>query len=313
MGTLLLFAGRSFIGRKLAEVLRRRGLHAISTVRGTATDTATETCDLTDTDQVAALVERVRPQGVVQCAGVTHGNDVARQYAVHVLGTLNVLQAVARYVPAATVVLVGSAAEYGPVSPADFPIGEDQASAPTTFFGTSKLAQTELARAAAAEWSLRVITVRPFNVIGPGLPDHYFLAALATRLRHARCQGEGRSFPVSNLEATRDFIDVRDVVAALGELVLHRQPPAGQMEIFNVASGVETSLRSVSAYLGQLAGGLYPAAGPAIASRGGVHRSCGDSSRLRRAIGWVPRYPWQQSVSDFWNETADAAPRLRTG
>src|SRR5262249_51888338 len=127
MGTLLLFAGRSFIGRKLAEVLRKHGLHLISTVRGTATDTATESCDLTDTDQVAALVERVRPQGVVQCAGVTHGNDVARQYAVHVLGTLNVLQAVARHAPAATVVLLGSAAEYGPVLPADFPIGEDQA------------------------------------------------------------------------------------------------------------------------------------------------------------------------------------------
>src|SRR5437899_1722957 len=82
-------------------------------------------------------------------------------------------------------------------------------------------------RGVARHWKLRVFTVRPFNVIGPGLPDHYFAAALARRLFQMRSCGEPGPFPVMNLDATRDFVDVRDVADALAGLLSDATPAAG--------------------------------------------------------------------------------------
>src|SRR5262249_12810899 len=157
-----------------------------------------------------------------------------------VQGTLNVLSAVARHVPAAPVLVLGSAAEYGPVAPEALPVDEDFPAAPTTFFGTSKLAQTQAARVAAAEGRLRVLGARPFNVIGPGLAAHYFAAAFAERLCQAKTASSPDELAVVNASATRDFIDVRDVAQALVQLLTRAVPPAGTLALYNVASGLET-------------------------------------------------------------------------
>src|SRR5262245_2656370 len=138
-------------------------------------------CDITDAAALERLIAEMRPAAVVNCAGVTDGTDPAPYYAVHVGGTLNVLMAVRRHVPASPVVLLGSAAEYGPVD--RVPVREDHPPAPATIYGASKLAQTQLGIIAGSSWGLNVKTARPFNVIGAGLPKQYFLAALAGRLK----------------------------------------------------------------------------------------------------------------------------------
>jgi GDP-4-dehydro-6-deoxy-D-mannose reductase len=167
-------------------------------------------------------------------------------------------------------------------------------------FGASKLAQTQLAQAAAMQWKLRLITARPFNIIGPGLPDHYFAAALARRLLQRRAEGGSLEFRVANLNATRDFVDVRDVAAALVELLTRCAPGSSEMEIYNIATGVEIPLHVLAARLGGLAGGFVPVDGDGESSRGGISRSCGDATRLRQATGWAPRRTWEQSLEDLW-------------
>jgi nucleoside-diphosphate-sugar epimerase len=299
MATALVFAGTSFVGGPLCAALRRQGARVVATARGTPPDGAVS-CDLTRPDQVEAVVARERPDWVVQCAGATRTGDPGELYCLHVGGTLAVLGAVARHAPGAVVALLGSAAEYGPLPPEDFPITEDAPCRPATFFAASKLAQTGLARCAAREWSLRVLTVRPFNVVGPGLPEHYFAAALARRLLRLRAEGGPAEFPVANLDATRDFVDVRDVADALVALLTVAPPGPGEMAVYNVASGVEVPLREVAGRLGRLAGDFRPVDGGGGGSRGGVSRSRGDPTRLRRATGWVPRQTWQQSVDDLW-------------
>jgi GDP-4-dehydro-6-deoxy-D-mannose reductase len=303
MTTALVFAGRSFVGRPIVRALRRAGVRAVGTVRGGAEPPDALACDLTDTPRVEAILAEVRPDWIIQCAAATKGNDPHEHYAVHVAATLGLLGAASRRVPAATVLLFGSAAEYGPVDASAFPVNEDQPPRPTGFFGTSKLAQTHLAVAASAEWKIPVVVVRPFNVIGPGLPQHYFAASLAARLR--RLAGEGRlgPFEVANLHATRDFVDVRDVADAVVSLLAAGVAVPGEMRLFNIATGVETPLRSVAELLGELAGGFMPVEGGKAASRGGASRSCGDAGRLRSAIGWRPRVGWEQSVRDMWADT----------
>jgi GDP-4-dehydro-6-deoxy-D-mannose reductase len=309
VASALVFAGHSFVGRPLCRALRERGVRVTATARGPARPADAVACDLARPGEVEAVVERHRPDLVVQCAGATRGNDPSALYGLHVGGTVALLSAVARHAPAATVLLLGSAAEYGPVPPERLPVSEDTPEAPVTLFGASKLAQTHLARAAAAEWGLRVLTARPFNVIGPGLPEHYFAAALARRLMRQRAEGGPAEFPVANLPATRDFVDVRDLADALVSLLAQAAPARGEAAVYNVASGVETPLAEVAAELGRLAGGLRPVDGGAGGSRGGITRSCGDAGRLHRATGWAPRRSWRESIADLWASLKDADDR----
>jgi GDP-4-dehydro-6-deoxy-D-mannose reductase len=302
MTTALVFAGRSFVGRPIVRALRLAGVRVVTTVRGGAEPPDTLACDLTDTPRVEAILDEIRPEWVVQCAAATKGNDPREHYAVHVMATLGLLGAVSRRTPASSVLLFGSAAEYGPVDPSAFPVNEECPARPLSFFGASKLAQTHLAAAAAAEWKLRIVVVRPFNVIGPGLPQHYFAASLASRLKRLAAEGRPGPFEVANLHATRDFVDVRDVAEAVVSLLATDVVVAGDMQLFNIATGVETPLGAVAELLGRLAGGLTPIEGGRAASRGGVSRSCGDAGRLRSAVGWSPRVGWEQSIRDMWTE-----------
>ncbi len=101
------------------------------------------------------------------------------------------------------------------------PVSEECVCQPATPFGQSKLAQTHLAQAAAAASGQKIVIVRPFNVIGPGLPDFYFAASLARRLRLLRSENApiGTAFEIFNPDSTRDFIDVRDVATAVTALL----------------------------------------------------------------------------------------------
>ena len=299
MPTALVFAGQSFIGRWLCAGLRQRNWSVLATTRtGQASDTIA--CTLLDRSRVEAVVQQAQPTWVFQCAGATHGNDLRAAFDLHVTGTLNVLDAVRRHAPMAGVLLLGSAAEYGLTTPDRFPVAESHPTVPQSFFGASKLAQTELARVVAAEWGLRIVTVRPFNVIGPGLPEYYFATAVANRLRGLIAPDNPREFPVHNAQATRDFVDVRDVVEALIALAEADASSAGQCPIFNIATGIETPLLELATELGRLAGGFVPIPAGDTSSRGGAVRSCGDATRLRQAVGWSPRRSWRESVGDMW-------------
>jgi GDP-4-dehydro-6-deoxy-D-mannose reductase len=300
MANFLVFSGESFLGGHVCHALRAAGHGVTATAWKPVADSGHEACDLADATRVEEVVAVARPDHVIQCAGVTWTQEPGPLYGLHVQGTLNVLGGVTKYAPSAPVVLLGSAAEYGTVRPEALPVREDYPAAPTSFFGASKLAQTNLARAAAAEWKLSIAVARPFNILGPGLPAHYFAAALAQRLRKARAAGDSGNVPVTNAQATRDFVDVRDVAAALIALATHAAPPRGVMEAYNVASGQETTILAVAEKLCALAGGFHAVAAGEGESRSGISRSCGDGAKLRRAAGWEPRVGWGRSVEETW-------------
>ena len=241
------------------------------------------------------------PDYVFQCAAATSPNATAQEmYGVHVTGTLNVLRAAAEFVPNAVLVFLGSAAEYGAVEDLYLPINEEHPKKPASLFGASKAAQTQLAFAAAVEWSLRVLVARPFNLLGPGLPEHYLAAALAKRLRNEGAATQ--PLPVANADATRDFVDVRDVADALVALAEKAAPAAGKAVRLQHRLGrgddrARNRPRPVRTARQPVSGGPLGSA----SSRSRIRRSCGDASRLRRATGWQPRIAWRQSLRDLWD------------
>jgi GDP-4-dehydro-6-deoxy-D-mannose reductase len=295
----LVWAGQSFVGGRLARRLRDAGHEVLVTTRRGADGPGQRRCDVTDAARVGRVVADFRPDWVFQCAAVTDPSaPPSLCYEVHVDGTLNVLNAVARHAPAATVVLFGSAAEYGAVPEDVLPVSETHAAQPRSFYGASKLAQTDLAAAAAAELDLSVLVVRPFNVLGPGLPPQYLAGALARRLRTE--PSGGRAFEVDNGAATRDFVDVRDVAEAVLALAERAAPPRGERQVYNIASGVEVPVLAIARKLCTLAGRRPPLDRGVAHSRSGLRRSCGDASRLRARVGWAPHIGWERSLEDMW-------------
>jgi GDP-4-dehydro-6-deoxy-D-mannose reductase len=303
MDRVLIVGGTSFVGRHLGRLLQGRGWDVLATCRGAARPPAVEVCDLICRQQVDALLQRARPAWVVDCAGATAGQPPADLYELHVHGTLNLLAAAAEHVPSAPLLLFGSAAEYGEVGPAALPVSEDQSPAPLSFFGASKLAQTEAGRVAAVAWGLRMLVVRPFNIIGPGLPDHYLAAALSKRVRAQRETGDP-VVPVANGKATRDWVDVRDVAQAVVGLMERAVPPVGALQVYNIASGIETPVLAVAQRLCACAGGLTAVDAGTAPSRSSISRSCGNASRLRAATGWQPTISWEQSIDALWRSEA---------
>jgi UDP-glucose 4-epimerase len=157
-----------------------------------------------------------------------------------------------------------------------------------------------VAQRLARERGLRVQHVRPFNLLGPGLGEHYVAASLAARLLQAKRAGQRGAVPVSNGQATRDWVDVGDAVDAVVRLAVDCPPEPGSVGVYNIATGQETSVLELAEALCRLAGDFHASdAGPAD-SRSGIDRSCGDASRLRAATGWQASVPWQQSIEQMW-------------
>ena len=155
--------------------------------------------------RIAALLARVAPDAVVNCAGATAGApDVlaaANVTAVHAL-----LTAMLETRGTARLVHIGSAAEYGPATEGT-PVTERTAPRPASAYGATKLAGTaltELARTAG----LDAVTLRVFNVVGAGAPQDGLPGRAAALLRQAIARGT--SLRLGPLDAVRDFVDARD-------------------------------------------------------------------------------------------------------
>jgi GDP-4-dehydro-6-deoxy-D-mannose reductase len=271
-----------FVGRFLIAHLRAAG----DVVEPSPLD-----LDVTEGPALVQAVERAQPDAIYHLAGFTHvGRSWERPETamrVNVLGALNVVEAARACAVPPRVLLVGSAEIYGRVGPGQLPLGEDAPFRPVTPYAASKAAAELVGLQAHLGRGLPVIRVRPFNHTGPGQDPTFVVSGLAQRIVQAVRDGRS-SIPVGNLDARRDFTDVRDVVRAY-RLVLELGA-AG--EVYNVCSGRDVSIGEVARQLVELAGADLELVPDRTLSRpADVPALRGDPSRLRQATGWAPEIP----------------------
>ncbi len=297
---VLLTGSRGFVGAHLVARLAERGLQPIATDR--------EDLDVTDADAVAALVAKERPDAVVHLAAVSSVGAARRDprlaFRVNFVGARILLASVARFAPRARVLLVASGEVYGPLAAQAPPFEERAPLRPASVYGRSKAA-ADLLGAAWAARGLDVVRVRPFNHTGPGQSQEFVLASFARQLCRIEKGQQSPVLSVGSLESIRDFLDVRDVVAAYVAL-LERAAPAGA---YNVASGTGWRIGALLDRLMETVG----VRAEICVEPGRLRppdRSVGDASRVRSATGWAPRIPIETtlaSLADDWRHRVNSA------
>lgn len=259
--------------------------------------------DLLDPAPIAQLLRRVRPDYVFHLAGVR--GPAADTYRGNFLGGIHLLEAVRHEAPAARVVVVGSAAEYGRAATSDMPLREESPCCPGDAYGASKLALTIAAQTYAREHGLRIVVARPFNVLGAGISESLVVGAILQRVRTAVRDPEQTAIPVGNLETERDFIAVEDVVEGLVKLA--RGEAWG--EVFNLCSGQSVCVKQVAERILACAPRTLRLEADARLFRpADVPIAYGSYAKARRTVGFCPRIAWEESIRRAWDHaTGDAA------
>jgi nucleoside-diphosphate-sugar epimerase len=249
--------------------------------------------DLTDKAAVAAEVAQAQPTAVVHLAAISFVGhaDEAAFYAVNVLGTMNLLAAVAALpVPPTKVLLASSANVYG--NCAASPITEAQAPAPVNHYATSKLAMEHMALTYADRLSL-VIT-RPFNYTGPGQAPQFLIPKLVSHFVRRASRIE-----LGNLHVEREFNDVRMVCEAYLRLLAHGEPG----NIYNVCSGQPHTLQHVINTLERITGHTMAVdVNPAFVRANEVYRLCGSPAKFQAAVGPLGEWGLEDTLRWMLNE-----------
>jgi nucleoside-diphosphate-sugar epimerase len=288
---VLLFGANGFLGGPVRDRLAAEpGVEVITAGRSAAADLR---ADLTTigAPALAELLRKASPHAVLNCAGVT-GGDPAGLVAGNVVAVAALAVAMLRSAPAARLIHFGSAGEYGRVTPG-ISVTETAEAKPLHAYGVTKLAGTELLRAARDQEGLDAVVLRVFNPIGPGAPEGTLPGRLAALLR------KGGPVAVGPLDAYRDFVDSRDVAEAAVAAVI---APGILPAVLNVGTGSAILLRDLAKELVAIAG-----AGTDIAESGrGSERSAdvpwqqADVSSIRDALGWSATRDLTTSLTDLW-------------
>jgi len=243
-------------------------------------------------------VTDVSPDVVIHLAGIQQGQDLDALFQANVLAAHNLLAALQAREERSRVLVVGSAAQYGIATGGHEVVDECRPLLAGTPYGVSKNIQESWALVHHAWGSPSVVCVRPFNIMGPGQPPSLVPAAFLHQLAKV-VDGTTEVVKVGNLESRRDFIDVRDVAAAVWALAVADEDVGGK--VFNIASGQPLRIADLLNACIRLAGVDVPVEqDPAKVKTVDVPTIVGDAGRLRAATGWEPKIPWERSLEDTW-------------
>ena len=236
-----------FVGSHLAEYLLRNNMEVFGIVRWRSRLENiqhikskvfhTLDADVRDAHSLQRAVDEVRPDFVFHLAAQsfvpTSWHAPAETLTTNIIGTANLLEAIRRAACDAVIHIAGSSEEYGLVYRDELPVREANPLRPMSPYGVSKVAQDLLARQYHKSYGLRVIITRAFNHTGPRRGEVFVTSSFAKQIAEIEKRLQEPTIYVGNLEAQRDFSDVRDVVRSYWLAATECE----YGEVYNICSG----------------------------------------------------------------------------
>jgi nucleoside-diphosphate-sugar epimerase len=289
----LITGAAGFTGRYLAPLLAEQGHEVHGLVHGHDGGklpgvSHVHEGDLADFQAIRSIIEQVRPDHVVHLAAISFvaHSDIEQMYRVNVIGTRQLLGALATLPESPrSILLTSSANVYG--NRREGVLKETDGLSPVNDYGVTKVAMEYVASLYASR--LPLIVVRPFNYTGRGQNTDFIIPKIV-----AHASTAARTIELGNIDVARDFSDVRTVVDAYARLLTTPQALGGT---YNVSSGRAVSLEEVLHLVARLSGHrLDVTVNPSFVRANEVRHLCGSAAQLKTVIGPLRQIPLEDTL-----------------
>lgn len=304
---------KGFVGSHLAELLLSKGCQVfgmdynlgdaenIGRIRDQLT---LYEGDIRDESKLNEIISQSKPDEIYHLAAIAHVptsyRDPKLTFEVNLYGTLNLFEVAKRLSGDTKILYVGSASEYGAIKKEDIPINEGVPLRPVDPYSVSKASADMLAFQYFKSFDMPIVRVRPFNHIGPRQSPDYVVSNFAKQIAEIEKGLQEPVITVGNLEAKRDFTDVRDVVRAYW-LAL-RKGESG--EIYNICSGKTVSIQELlDQLLAMSEKDIEVKQDPKKLRPSDVPLLAGDPTKFREKTDWKPEIPFERTLQDaldYW-------------
>ena len=263
-------------------------------------------CDIRDATSVRNEIEKVKPDRIFHLAAqsyvVSSWHAPRETLTTNILGELNIFESVRELKINPFIQIAGSSEEYGLVSVNELPVKETNLLHPLSPYAVSKVGQDLLGYQYYKSYGLNIIRTRAFNHTGPRRGEVFVCSNFAKQIAMIEKGKQKPIIYVGNLEARRDFTDVRGIVQAYW-LALEKCKPG---EVYNICSGRARAMKEVlDILLGLTKQKIKIKQDPKRLRPSDVPVLEGDSSKFRELTGWKPEIPFEKTLEDllnYWRE-----------
>lgn len=261
--------------------------------------------DLINAKKVSDLISHIKPDFIYHLAALTSPTlsftNPSEVITNNLSAQINLLEAVKNAdLENCRILIVSSGDIYGIVKKENLPISEGVEFRPTSPYSVSKIAQDFLGLQYFLSYGLKIIRVRPFNHVGPRQSPNFVASSFAKKIAEIE---KGKLKPVlavGNLEAKRDFTDVRDMVYAY-TLVLEK----GSLgDVYNIGSGVSYKISEILSKLLSFSKiKIRIESDPSLFRPLDVPELLCDNRKFKKLTGWEPKIPLDVTLRetlDYW-------------
>jgi GDP-4-dehydro-6-deoxy-D-mannose reductase len=266
-------------------------------------------CDLRDAGSTRDVVERVRPEYIFHLAAQsfvpTSWHAPSESLTTNVLGQLHIFEAVRKLDHKCRIQIACSSEEYGMVYENEVPITEENPLRPLSPYGVSKVGQDLLGYQYHMSYGTDVVRTRGFNHTGPRRGPVFVCSDFAKQIVDIERGNREPVMYVGNLEAMRDFTDVRDTVKGYW-LALEKGKPG---EVYNICQGKSWKIQEIlDMLLGFSTAKVEVKLDKSRLRPSDVPILKGDCSKFKKDTGWKPEIPFEKTledIMDYWRERTE--------
>ena len=287
---ILVFGADGFVGSAVVKELSNK--HDLFKAMREKSEAKNEvSVDLKDKGTILKALINIKPEVVINCAGVVENSEKANLNVVFTSNLLEVIkdsnQAIKR------IIICGSASEYGVVGNDKKAVSETTRLNPNSLYGQSKIKESTLALEFGKKNKLPVIVVRIFNPIGTGMNPRLLLPNILNQIDEIK-NNKRKNLEINRLDSNRDYINIKDVASAIS-LLVENNP---KHKVYNIGSGASTSNKELIDFA-LVANNIKSEIIEVSLDKEPNYASKADISRLRDEFGWASKYSVSETLREI--------------